>query len=232
MSSPVPRAANRAKRSKRVRSSRKLWLKAPSVQVMPGNPARERQYHEFRGHSVGRVRPPRSFGSPGWEPEPALRRGDGRDADQSRSGVHRGKRRVLQEDARGDGEKERHSLPPRRGLVLAGFLLGLSLARLSPDVWRSTGNLHHRLRHDHHHSVPVWSPPVHDPMRPVRKVALRDACSASGAIDPGGGTQPTAAVISVRARGGTSWGAVWGALFLSCLSSVLLALALIGYMLN
>jgi hypothetical protein len=43
---------------------------------------------------------------------------------------------------------------------------------------------------------------------------------------------PTAAVISVRARGDTSWGAVWGALFLSCLSSVLLALALIGYMLN
>ena len=39
-------------------------------------------------------------------------------------------------------------------------------------------------------------------------------------------------MISVRARGGTSWGAVWGALFLSCLSSVLLALALIGYMLN
>jgi hypothetical protein len=40
---------------------------------------------------------------------------------------------------------------------------------------------------------------------------------------------PTAAVISVRARGGTSWGAVWGALALMFLVQVLLALAVVGY---
>jgi Protein of unknown function (DUF2628) len=39
----------------------------------------------------------------------------------------------------------------------------------------------------------------------------------------------TAAVISVRARGGTSWRAVCGALVLSWLAKVLLTLAIVGY---
>jgi hypothetical protein len=40
---------------------------------------------------------------------------------------------------------------------------------------------------------------------------------------------PTAAVISVRARGGTSWGAVWVALILPFVANGLLILAVIGY---
>ncbi len=40
---------------------------------------------------------------------------------------------------------------------------------------------------------------------------------------------PTAAVIAVRARGGTSWGAVWIAVGLTFLFAILLIVAVVGY---
>ena len=43
---------------------------------------------------------------------------------------------------------------------------------------------------------------------------------------------PTAAVIAVRARGGTSWGAVWIALGLSLLLTILGIVAVVGYLVS